>query len=59
MGNAIDTTYIHIFAGGENGGAVNDGDVNGDGWIDIINSGDKFPPEMPNTYYEVEINCNS
>ncbi len=58
-GECYDTTYIHSFAGGENGGAVNEGDVNGDGWIDIINSGDKFPPEMPNTYYEVEINCNS
>lgn len=39
--------------------AISGGDINGDGWIDIVVSGYEWPPELQIPYYAVTINDNS
>lgn len=48
-----------MFWGAELSAPITSADINGNGWIDILISGYKWPPERPIPYYTVKINNHS
>ncbi|MEJ2627206.1 MAG: FG-GAP-like repeat-containing protein, partial [bacterium] len=48
-----------VFWGAELSAPITGGDINGDGWIDMVISGYEWPPERPIPYYTVKINNHS
>ena len=54
-----DSAHTRFFWGAEQISPFTCGDIDGDGWIDVVKSGYKFPPEMPVTYYAVVGNCSN
>ncbi len=55
----LDSTGTRRFWGAEQLGSPTEGDINGDGWIDIAVSGVHFPYEMPTTSYIAIMNFES
>lgn len=51
-------TDVRYFWPAELGAPISGGDIDGDGWIDIIISGYEWPPELQIPYYAVNINAN-
>lgn len=55
----MDTSSVRRFWGAEEISPFTCGDINGDGWIDIVKSGYTFPFELYPRYYAVMLNQNS
>jgi hypothetical protein len=52
-------TDVRYFWPSELSAPISGGDIDGDGWIDIVVSGYEWPPEWQIPYYAVNINDNS
>jgi hypothetical protein len=50
---------VRFFWPPELASVISGGDIDGDGWIDIVISGYEWPPEFPIPYYAVTINYDS
>ena len=48
-----------VFWGAELSAPISGSDINGDGWIDLVVSGYRWPPENPRTYFSVSKNNDS
>lgn len=56
---SLDTTDTRYFWSAELAAPITGGDINGDGWVDMVTSGYEWPPENPIPYYTVKINNHS